>query len=402
MSRSLSGVKSGTPLRVVIVSRIFSPEPSAASFMLESIARAFRDTGADVLVLTTTPPAGLPVSEIRGVSVRRAPVLRDRRGYVRGYVPYLSFDVPLFFRLMFRRRADLYLVEPPPTTGAVVRVATWLLRRPYVYDAADLWSDAAQMVTSSRPVLALLRGLERFALRGARMAFAISEHLISRMRELNIRTPAIAIGFGVDAEAFRFRPRSKPEQRPFFVYAGTYSEWHGAGIFLEAFAEFLREHPDYRLIFVGNGSDRDRLEARRDELGIDCVEFRDPIDSQSLDRLFADATASLASVKPGEGYDYAFATKVYSSIAAGCPVVFSGVGPTVQFLESESDAHRIGRAVPYDTAAVVSALAMEASRLATPGEREELSGWARQNYSLSAIAETVVKASIELLGKRSR
>ena len=31
-----------------------------------------------------------------GIRVRRAPVLRDKQQYVRGYLSYLSFDVPLF------------------------------------------------------------------------------------------------------------------------------------------------------------------------------------------------------------------------------------------------------------------------------------------------------------------
>ena len=75
-------VDSPSRLRVVIASRIFSPEPSAASFMLEAMARAFHADGHEVTVLTTRPPRGIAVSEIPGVTVRRARVLRDRTGYV--------------------------------------------------------------------------------------------------------------------------------------------------------------------------------------------------------------------------------------------------------------------------------------------------------------------------------
>jgi glycosyltransferase involved in cell wall biosynthesis len=400
MGRNLSGMAPHSIPRVTIVSRIFSPEPSAASFMLEAIARAFRDAGHDVTVLTTTPPSGMQVVEIPGVNVVRARVLRDKSGYVRGYLPYLSFDVPVFFRMLFRRRADLYVVEPPPTTGAIVRVAAWLLHRPYVYDAADLWSDAAQMVTTSRPILALLRAVERFAFRGAKMAFAISDSLVTRMRELDIQTPAISIGFGVDTGAFTFTPSTAPPNPGYFIYAGTYSEWHGAGIFVEAFAEFVKSHPGFRLIFVGNGSHRDQLEQLRSRLGLDGIEFRDPIDSARLNLLFADATASLASVKPGEGYDYAFTTKIYSSIAAGCPVVFSGVGPTVEFIESANATQSVGRAVPYDRAAVLAALTATVNEPATPAQRSQLSEWARATFSLKMIAEIVVRHSLSLLHPR--
>ena len=163
-------------MRIIIASRIFSPEPAAASFMLEAIARRFAAAGHTVVVLTTTPPRGTPPVDIPGVIVHRFPVLRDRSGYVRGYLPYLSFDIPLLFRLLFRRRADLYFVEPPPTTGAVVRTVTGLLHRPYFYDAADIWSDAASMATSSALILWLLRRVENFAIGGARRAFTERHH----------------------------------------------------------------------------------------------------------------------------------------------------------------------------------------------------------------------------------
>ena len=385
-----------TPLRVVIATRIFTPEPSAASFMLEAIATAFAAEGHQVTVLTTTPPAGLTPTELPGVTVRRSWALRDRQGYLRGYVPYMTFDIPLFFRLLFTRRADIYLVEPPPTTGAVVRVATAILRRPYVYDAADLWSDAAQLVTSSRLVLSVLRAVEVFAIRGAGLALAISDGLIDRMRELDIQTPATPIGFGVDTAAFRYEAPAATAQ-PYFLYAGSYSEWHGAGVFLEAFARFTAATPGHRLIFIGNGSDRPRLEARRDELGLQgAVEFRDPVTPDLLNPLLVSATASLASLRPGKGYDYAFTTKVYSSIAAGCPVIFSGVGPTVEFMNSPEAPSAIGDAVAYDVDAVVGMMNRHAAHGASAGDREHLAAWARERYSLDAIARGVVRAAVDI------
>lgn len=376
-------------MRIVIVSRIFAPEPAAASYLLEACALAFHEAGHRVLVVTTAPPKGLTASDAPGIDVRRTRVKRDRQGYVRGYVSYLSFDIPLFFRLLFGRKADLYLVEPPPTTGAVVRVVAALRRTPYVYDAADLWSDAAGMVTSSRFVLGALRRVERFALRGARHAFAISEGLIGRLRELGIDTPATSVGFGVDTTAFRFEDAPAPEA-PLLVYGGSYSEWHGAGIFVEAFALFVRSHPHARLVFVGNGSDRPALEKRCRELGLSGVEFRDTIPGAELSRLLAGATASLASLKPGQGYDYAFTTKVYASLATGCPVLFTGTGPTGEFMRAEGARHPVGVAVEYSIEAVEGALVELAGRRFDPAGREKVAEWARTEFALASVARRIV------------
>src|SRR5690606_39527813 len=81
------------------------------------------------------PPGDTPRGPARPgrVRVRRARVLRDSSGYVRGYLPYLSFDVPAALRLLTVRRPDVVVVEPPPTTGVVVRLVCALRRVPYVY-----------------------------------------------------------------------------------------------------------------------------------------------------------------------------------------------------------------------------------------------------------------------------
>lgn len=382
-------------MRVSIVSRIFDPEVSATSGLLRTWAEEFRDCGCDVTVVTTRPPRGMVAPPIGGIRVRRAAVHRDRQQYVRGYLSYLSFDIPLAFRLLFSRRADLYVVEPPPTTVAVVRVIAALRRTPYVVDAADLWSDAAAMATSSRFVLTSLRVVERWGLRGARHLFAAHQPLIDRFREIGINTPATPIGFGADTANFTYTEQP-PTAAPLLVYAGSHNEWHGAGIFVEAFATVAENHEGARLLFIGNGKDRDELTVRAAELGIaDAVEFRAPISPAELSPILSGATVSLASLKPLQGYDYAFTTKIYSSLAAGCPVVFAGVGPTVPFLREAANPN-VGVAVDYEVSAVVEALERAIIDSPPPEARARLSAWARERFALTTIAREVIANCLRL------
>jgi glycosyltransferase involved in cell wall biosynthesis len=386
-------------LRVTIVSRIFAPEVSAAAGLLTSWARAFRDRGCDVEVITTDPPRGMVIDDLDGIRVRRAAVLRDRQQYVRGYVSYLSYDVPLFFRLLFSRRSDLYVVEPPPTTVAVARIVGALRRTPYVVDAADLWSDAAAIVTRSPLVLWPLRRLELWGLRGARHLLAAHEPLVARFRDLRIATPASGIGFGADTDVFRYSGEIPPDP-PVFVYAGTHSEWHGAGVFVEAFAQFLPHHPGSRLRFIGNGQEREVLRARAVELGIsDAVSFEAPIPPTQLAPILAGATGSLASLKPGQGYDYAFTTKAYSSLAAGCPVLFAGIGPTVHFLREAADPDA-GVAVAYSPDEVATQLERMAAHPLDSASRARLSAWTHATYSLDVVAQRVVDVSLAATASR--
>jgi len=217
------------------------------------------------------------------------------------------------------------------------------------------------------------------------------------MHELGIATSAISIGSGSATAAFRHLPEAKPPKVPYFIYTGSFSEWHGADVFLDAFMEFSRRRPGYRLIFVGNGSERDALESKSDAQDLPDVEFRDPIDPIELNELFAGTFASLASLEPGAGYHYAFTTKVYSSIATGRPVVFTGTGSTTEFVHDAKRARPIGVAVPYEVGAIAAAFIGTVDHLLVPRDRQDLGAWAREEYSLEASADTVVRIPVDFV-----
>ena len=170
---------------VRIVSRIFLPEAAAASFRLAGVSQALRDKGVEVEVVTTTAPPGAAAND-QG-RVRRFPVLRDKEGYVRGYLQYLSFDIPAFFRVLFSPRAAVTLVEPPPTTGFFMRIAQRILGVPYVYYLPDLWG-AASASFAPKLVVTAVKALETFAVRGAAAVIAVNEEIAETARTMGAKS----------------------------------------------------------------------------------------------------------------------------------------------------------------------------------------------------------------------
>lgn len=378
-------------MRIAIISRIYRPEPATASLFLGSLADALIEAGHEVDVLTAKLPKGvdaLPATE----RVLTFPVFRDRNGYVRGYLQYLSFDIPLAFRILMLRRPDVVFVEPPPTTGAIVRMVCMLRRIPYVYDAADIWSDATTQVTKSKLVVRLLRSVERFALCGAAAVTTISQGVSNRLRELGIWVEAIVTGFGADTEKFSYTPRSI---EPLFVYGGTHSEVQGAGILIEAFAAFNKTHPGYRLRFFGNGTDQKAMLQRSIELGIgDSVEFHAPIPPEQLCAQFNSAVASFATLRPDSGYEYAFGTKIYGSFASGCPVIFAGPGPTGDFMRAALADAPVGITLDYEATGITDAMRELADHRLSADDRSHLAEWAARDHSMRSVGAHVASVII--------
>ena len=401
-------------MRVTIISRIFEPEPSAASFRLAALAEQLSAHGVSVTVDTVRPwkHSGLDVRDAqRPYRVKRARVIRDEAGYLRGYLPYLSFDLPLFVRVLFGRKNDLLVVEPPPTTGFFVRIGAALRRTPYAYYCADIWSDAASQTGASPVVIRALRAMERWVLRGASAVLAVSPGVEHRLAELGIRDRVTMVGNGVDIERFQsgIADTAAPDDAPAFVYPGTASEWHGAELVVRAYAAADEVTRGFPLRFIGGGSQRKDIEALAESLGVaDRVSFEPGRTAEALAPILANSVAAVATLRPESGYDFAFPTKLYSAAACGAPLIFAGSGPARDFVEQTVDQLPIGRGSDWRVEPLTAALnaaardAREHGELWSSPRRARVRHWAASQVSLAAVSKRAVSALLPEAGGHSR
>lgn len=406
---------------ITLATRTFTPEPTAAALRLGALARALAAGGDRVRVLTSrlapsvardaaaaansapspvhgersggsaTPGAPVDAGGDQGghglVEIRRAPVLRDRTGAVRGYVSYLSFDVPLIARLLTGPRPDVIVSEPPPTTGAAVRLACAARRIPYVYYCADIVSDAAALAGVARPVVRAVAALEAFALRGARRVIAVSDGVARRASELGAtRVEVVPNGVRVPKAVASGFPAGFPTcSGPVFVYAGTVAHWLAPEVFVDAF-ELARERlVDARLVFVGQGSGWEDLVARA--RGVAGVRLLPAVSADEADRWMARATATLASLRPG-GYDYAYPTKILASLAQGTPVIYAGPGQAARDVRESG----LGVACALDLSQVAEAMVAFASDSVHWVGAEQARAWVRENRSVDASSRAAAAA----------
>ena len=373
-------------MRVVVASRIYEPEAAAAAFRLRAAVNALHEAGAEVEVLTVRAPRNASASTpVGGVRVRRWPVLRDRNQYVRGYLPYLSFDVPLFFRLLLARRPDVVLVEPPPTTGLTVRLVCALRRVPYVAYLPDVWSDGAEGAGAPGVVVRVVRWMERTTLRNARRVIAVTPQIAGRARSLAGldagRTAVVRNGI----DTTTFTPDGPvPAERPggpYAVYAGTVSEWQGADVFLRAWPRVVAQVPDATLVFLGHGSGGDELHRLRAELGdlADSVRLLPLLPAAEAAAWQRGAHVTLTSMRPGQRYDYFLPTKIFAGAASGAPVLYVGPGPGGRLVTE----HALGEAVEHDADAVARALVRMLAADVSPQTRTRIARWARDHADIT-------------------
>lgn len=367
------------PPKVVVASRLFTPEVGAASFRLQALVDGLVAQGADVSVVTTRPPQGSPGFNAP-YRLSRWPVLRDAGGNVRGYFQYMSFDVPAFFRLLVAD-ADVVVSEPPPTTGVVVALSSALRRRPFVYYAADIWTEALSATNVPGIVVRVMRAAEGFALRRASKVIAISDAVAQKVEQFGVPWNRIAVvGNGINTSVFGPAGESGPSNEPYFVYTGTMSEWQGADIFIRALPAVLAEHPGARIRFFGQGADEPHLKELAAKTAPGRISFGGVIPPAEAARWIRGAAAALVSIKPGQGYDFAKPTKIYAAAGCGTPVVFAGTGEGAALVADNG----LGEAAMYNVESVAAAMCRVVGAIKSDADgREARAGWVQQHASLA-------------------
>jgi glycosyltransferase involved in cell wall biosynthesis len=339
-------------LRVLVVSQYYWPE----DFRITDLARGLCERGHEVEVLTGLPnyPAGRfmtgyglrgPYSEEHeGVAIRRVPLVpRGAGGALRLAANYLSYATTASLRaLSMRPRWDVSLVfQPSPVTSALPAVALRALRGvPSAVWVQDLWPESvlATGLVRSRALYAVARAVSGWLYRRFDAVLGTSEAFGPRLEVLGV-TRRRYHWLPQWAEDIYTRPAPGAGAAPGWargfpvVFAGNLGRVQALDTVLDA-ADLLREDPDVRWVFFGDGSMSKWLadESRRRGL-MERVHLLGRRPAAEMPANFAHAGAMLVSLKTDEVLSLTVPAKVQSYLAAARPIVASLGGEGARIIE---------------------------------------------------------------------
>lgn len=241
------------------------------------------------------------------------------------YLSYVFLAVP---RALFLPCDVVLAMTDPPFEGIVGALVALLKRKSYVYNIRDMYPDMALGSSIIAPGLLarLWETLHRWALRHATRIIVLGEDMRNRILAKGVKPESVAI---VRDGAEMLSPaevRAPLDDHVIAAIRGNFKfvllhagnlGFYGAWETLLAGARSL-QNERVGLVFVGDGAERERLQAAAN--GLPNVRFLPFFPADKIPSVLASADAHLITIKHGlEGV--VVPSKMYGILAAGKPIV---------------------------------------------------------------------------------
>jgi len=332
-------------MNVLITTQIYVPETQASAVLVQELAGALAQRGAQVTVAAGFPhhPYGrlYPGFRWQWCRVEQEDGFRVARGWhlihpspsvvVRGLV-YASQCAAFLLGAAHSPRPDVVVSYGPPLGGPLTSaVIARQARAKLVSVVYDIYPDiAVELGYLRQPQLI------RAAALAEDLMYRLSDRIVvlsegfrrTLVQDKGVPPEKVAvIPVWLDARDIEPRDRDNPWRREMGIgpekfvvlYAGTIGLVAGAEVILAA-ARRLAAYPDILLLMVGAGQAKDDLEVKARQAGLDNIRFLPFQPRERLSDMQSAADVSLVTLAPGRGKT-SVPSKVLGYMAAARPVI---------------------------------------------------------------------------------
>lgn len=331
--------------RIIFINRFYSPDYSATSQMLTTVAEGLAARDNDISVVTSRlcyddPEKRLKKRErINRVDVIRIWTTRFGRASLIGRLSdYLSFYLCLaVYLIVYVKRSDLVVVKTdPPLMSVIVWGISKLKRFHYINWLQDLFPEVASVsgfLKKDSVIFKLLLTLRNLSLRSASHNVILGTRMAARLVNNSIDPEKLVI-IENSAGSRDIVPISNENNTlraawglsgKFVVgYSGNFGRVHEFDTFIKT-ARKLQDLDNVVFLFVGAGARYEQLQSSIEFDGIRNIVLKPYQNQDVLPILLAVPDVHLVSLIPAmEGY--VVPSKFYGIAAAGRPMIFVGDG----------------------------------------------------------------------------
>jgi glycosyltransferase involved in cell wall biosynthesis len=277
-----------------------------------------------------------------------------------------------------------------------------LKRARWIFNVSDLWPESAVHlgVVGEGRSLKLAWALEAFCYRKAWLVTGQSREILENIRRRFPQVPTYHLSGGVDTTLFsplhhsaQARRELGASQNCVALYAGLHGIAQGLDQVVKA-ASLVRDLEDLRIVFVGDGPEKEELIEQAQALKLSNVRFLKPFPREAMPALVASADIAIVPLKlrlPG-----AVPSKLYEAMGAGLPIVLVADGEAAEIVQSTQSGVVVQ---PGDIDGLASALR---DFVTHPDKRQQSGVYGRQSAVKLFDRQTIADAFIDHLAANIR
>ncbi len=346
-------------MRIKILTQYYPPETGAPQNRLHALAKACKEAGHDVEVLTAMPH--YPAMKIQdgyrwrmskrelvdGVNVLRAWIFASSsKSLIPRLLNYFSFVFSSLIVGTFRLgKGDVLILESPPLFLAYS--AFWLCRikgMKLVTNVSDLWPESAIVLglVKNKSLIRMTTSLENRMYKKSHLISGQTKGIVAHIQERFPNKKLVWFPNGADLEAFNPDEKSTVWREKFglkssdliFSYSGILGHAQGLDVIIEA-AKILRDRTEVHFVLVGAGPVKERLSQKVEELGLANIHFCDVVPRDEIRKLLAESVATIVPLKKSPLFEGAIPSKIFESLAMQVPVLLGVDGESRRLFVDE-------------------------------------------------------------------
>jgi glycosyltransferase involved in cell wall biosynthesis len=348
-------------VHILFLSDNFPPEVNAPASRTFEHCREWVRTGHQVTVLTCVPnfPQGKVYKGYRnriwqsemtsGIrTVRVWSFITANEGFLPRTFDYVSYMVSAIAAAPFLRGADIVVATSPQFFTAIAGyIVSRMKRIPFVFELRDLWPESIKAVGAMQNgfLLKTLESLEMFLYRKADLIVPNTHSFKEILQKRGIDGAKIhVVTNGVDLT--RFSPMRKDaglaaryglEGKFVAGYIGTVGMAHALDTLLEAAAnlEAFANRGRFHLILLGDGAQKQELQAKARSMQLSNVTFIDSVPKSEVVRYWSLLDVSINHLRRTELFTNVIPSKMFEAMAMGIPILHGVRGESARIVETE-------------------------------------------------------------------
>ncbi len=335
-------------MRVLFLESYFKPEKTSGAHLAQDLRDALVDSGHTMQIFAPTPCRGIS-EEVRreykkkkretendgAVSIYRYPMFKEGRNSLLRAARYSLIEAALLWHGLTCKRADILpMGSTPPINGLMTTLIKKFRGIPFVYTVQDLFPESL-VSTGMTKKGSLLWKIGDFVstvtYKNAAHIIVISESLKQSLVDKGVPEEKISVVYNwIDTKKTvpitrgnntLFEEFGLSKDKFYVTYAGNLGNSQNIDLIIDC-AEALKDNEDIAFVIFGEGSEKQRLEKRISDSGLENVKMLPMQNQDRVSEVYSLGDASFVICKKGVGGG-AFPSKAASIMATATPVIAS-------------------------------------------------------------------------------